>query len=104
MNRELSIAYEKLQANPNDVQKTEGTRRLLFQHIDKIYAAMIGELEQRDFAGAEIGLKVLCILDPNNRQYRTAHDSLLNNRKKLKETAIAQGLTEQSEYYRNNLN
>ena len=104
MNRNLHGLYEKLRANPNDAQKTEGTRRLMVQHSEKIYLMMVDELQCRNYSDAEIGLKILCILDPKNQQYRTALDSLANNRQKLKETALARGLSEQSAYYRNNIN
>ena len=101
-NKVLNNLYMVLTENPDGV-KIEDTVRELMTYKNKIYQIMIDELQQRNFADAEIGLKILHAIDPQNREYQTALEGLANNRKKLKETAIAQGLSAQSAYFLENI-
>jgi hypothetical protein len=93
----LEKAYKELTENPYEISIVD-IKEVLKREIDEIYRLTIIELHKRNFNDAEIGLKILCTLEPQNQQYADALNGLEDNMQKLKLTAVERGLAEDSSY------
>lgn len=98
MNQELKNIISALKENQDDPYY----RNKVLSRENELYQKMIGYLQNRNYENAGLALEILCMVNPDNHEYRTALNTLAYSGVGLRRIAVERGLSRQSPYFQDN--